>query len=159
MIFIMKKFVFSLLVLLLSVSIAGAVEPVKPTGGDKCPVCGMFVSKYPDFLSELIFIDGSYAVFDGAKDMFHYYLDMRKYGDQKIKDVQAVYVTDYYSLSMVDGRKAIYVIGSNVLGPMGRELIPFAKMEDAEEFMTDHRGDKRLSFDEITLELVKGLDR
>jgi len=28
---------------------------------------------------------------------------------------------------------------SDVYGPMGRELIPFEKMKDAEEFMTDHK--------------------
>ena len=51
--------------------------PVTPTASDKCPVCGMFVAKYPDFLAQIIFRDGTYAVFDGAKDLFKYLHDLR----------------------------------------------------------------------------------
>jgi len=61
----------------------GERKPVKPTQKDKCPVLWMFVAKYPDFLSEIIFKDGSYAVFDGTKDMFKYYLNIKKYNASK----------------------------------------------------------------------------
>ena len=39
----------------------------------------MFVKKYPDWTSQILFKDGSYAVFDGAKDMFKYYLGLKKF--------------------------------------------------------------------------------
>ncbi|HEX9136436.1 MAG TPA: nitrous oxide reductase accessory protein NosL, partial [Nitrospirota bacterium] len=32
---------------------------VRPAAGDRCPVCGMFVSKYPDWTAEIVFQDGS----------------------------------------------------------------------------------------------------
>ena len=68
----MKRFAAAILVALIAVSPAWAAEhkPVKPSPKDKCPVCGMFVAKYPDFVAQVIFQDGSYAVFDGAKDLF-----------------------------------------------------------------------------------------
>jgi nitrous oxide reductase accessory protein NosL len=149
-----------LLILVLSLtSVCFATEPVKPSGRDKCPVCGMFVAKYPDFLAEIVFKDGSYATFDGPKDMFKYYLNLPKYnGSQKQEDVKAVYVTDYYALKWIDGFKVVYVVGSDVMGPMGRELIPFGKQEDADEFMADHNGKTRLLFNEVTLDLLKSLD-
>ena len=58
-------------------------EFVKPGKGEKCPVCGMFVYKYPDWVAELLFADGSFEVFDGAKDLFRYYFDMRAFGGKK----------------------------------------------------------------------------
>jgi copper chaperone NosL len=134
-------------------------KPVKPTSKDKCPVCGMFVYKYPDWVVQIVFRDGSVAFFDGAKDMFKYYLNMNKYNPrQKETDIESVYVTDYYSLTLVDGLKAYYVQGSDVFGPMGRELIPFEKEREAREFMKDHKGKVLLKFQEITGLIIKGLD-
>ena len=59
--------------------------PVKPDKKEKCPVCGMFVYKYPDWVGEIIFNDGSTAFFDGAKDLFKYYFDLKKYNPGKTR--------------------------------------------------------------------------
>jgi nitrous oxide reductase accessory protein NosL len=158
---LMKHFGIALLILFLAASsaISGDREPVKPSHKDKCPVCGMFVAKYPDFLAEILFKDGSYSVFDGAKDMFKYYFNLKKYNPaKKLSDIDSIYVTDYYSLNFVDGFKAIYVTGSNVYGPMGKELIPFEKEADAKEFMSDHAGKFLLKFKGVTADLTKELD-
>lgn len=153
----MRILVFFLI--LFSAAASFAADPVKPSGSDKCPVCGMFVAKYPDFLAQVIFKDGSYAVFDGAKDMFQYYLNLQGYSpSKKAEDIESVYVTDYYALAPVDGMKAFYVIGSNVTGPMGKELIPFEKKEEAQEFMSDHSGKKMIEFKEVTPEIMKSLE-
>jgi nitrous oxide reductase accessory protein NosL len=133
--------------------------PIAPRPADKCPVCGMFVTKYPDWIAQAIYRDGSYAVFDGAKDLFKYLLNPRTYAPTKqAADVAALYVTDYYSLTLIDGRTAWYVIGSDVLGPMGRELIPLAAEKEARQFMIDHKGKRLLRFAEVTAEILKGLD-
>jgi nitrous oxide reductase accessory protein NosL len=50
----------------------------------------------------------------------------------------------------IDARSAWFVIGSDVLGPMGQELIPFAREEEARGFMQDHHGRTVLKFDDIT---------
>ena len=158
---LMKYLAIALLILFSNASlvISGDRKPVKPSPRDKCPVCGMFVAKYPDFLGEIIFKDGSYAVFDGAKDMFKYYFNLKKYNPaRKLSDIDSIYVTDYYSLNFVDGFKAIYVTGSNVYGPMGKELIPFEKEAEAKEFLSDHAGKSLLKFKEVTVDLIKDLD-
>jgi len=137
----------------------GAGGPVKPKATDKCPVCGMFVTKYPDWVSQAIYRDGSYAVFDGAKDLFKYLFNLRTYAPGRTAaDIVRLYVTDYYSLTPVDGKRAWYVLGSDVLGPMGRELIPFAKEAEAQEFLKDHKGKQLLRFPEVTPEILRGLD-
>jgi nitrous oxide reductase accessory protein NosL len=137
----------------------GDRKPIKPSPKDKCPVCGMFVAKYPDFLAEILFKDGSSVFFDGTKDVFKYYLNLKKYHPSKnISDIDSIYVTDYYDLTLTDGLSAYYVSGSDIYGPMGRELIPFKKETDAKEFVKDHQGKSILRFKEITYEIVKGLD-
>jgi nitrous oxide reductase accessory protein NosL len=147
------------ILLISSVVFAGDKKPVKPTQKDKCPVCGMFVAKYPDFIAEIIFKDGSYAVFDGVKDMMKYYLDVAKFDpSRKAAEIDAIYVTDYYSLTLIDGTGAFYVIGSDVYGQMGKELVPFGKEKDAQEFKKDHKGKAIMTFKEITSETVKTLD-
>jgi len=152
--------IFMVLFVFLAVAAqAGDKKPVKPAKSDKCPVCGMFVAKYPDFLAQIIFKDGTYTVFDGTKDMFKFYLNPAKFAPgRKATDIAAVYVTDYYSLKPIEGLSALYVAGSDVFGPMGRELIPFEKLSDAEEFRKDHKGTSTLKFRDITQIVLKGLD-
>lgn len=151
--------VFVAVLFMLAWPLTGLSAPVTVAKGDKCPVCGMFVAKYPDFVAQIVFADGTYAVFDGAKDMFKYYFNLKKYAPAKSPDdIASIYVTDYYNMTLIDGRKASYVIGSDVFGPMGRELIPMAQEKDAVLFMKDHAGKKTIGFDAITPELVKELD-
>jgi len=134
-------------------------KPVKPGSQDKCAVCGMFVAKYSDFAAQIHFRNGTVAHFDGSKDLFKYYLQMNRYNPKvTVMDVTAIYIKDYYSLAPVDGRTASYVLGSDVYGPMGRELIPFASNKDALEFLKDHKGKRILSFNEITPAILKELD-
>jgi nitrous oxide reductase accessory protein NosL len=136
----------------------GAPGPIALKPSDRCPVCGMFVAKYPDWIAQAIYRDGSYAVFDGAKDLFKYLFNLPTYAPTKrAADIAALYVTDYYSLTLVDGRAAWYVVGSDVLGPMGRELIPLAAEKDARQFMADHKGKRLLRFAEVTADILKGL--
>jgi copper chaperone NosL len=133
--------------------------PEKPAPGDKCPVCGMFVAKYPDFIARIAFQNGSYAFFDGCKDMMKYYFNPATYNPgKKAADIASLTVTDYYSLKSTDGKQAYYVVGSDVYGPMGRELIPFKEEKAAKEFLKDHNGKNIIQFQDIKPELIKSLD-
>ncbi len=149
-----------LLWLVLNFPVYGAdISPQKPTKEDKCPVCGMFVYKYPDWIAEIIFSDGSIYFFDGAKDMFKFYLDLKKYVPHKtIEEITALYVTEYYHMKLIDAKAAFFVIGSDVYGPMGKELIPFETEADASEFMQDHKGDRIIKFEHIKPFIIKKLD-
>jgi copper chaperone NosL len=146
-------------ILIFNLATADEIIFTKPAAKDKCPVCGMFVAKYPDWVSEAVFKDGSYAVFDGPKDMFKFVLDLKQYAPgKKQTDIDRLVVTDYYAVIHIDGRSAFYVLGSDVFGPMGKELIPFAREADAREFLKDHGASKVLRFDEITPAVLKELE-
>lgn len=134
-------------------------EHIHLSKDEKCPVCGMYVYKYPNWAAE-IKSDKERFVFDGVKDMMKFYFEPQKYKKGVDKNsFTKVLVSDYYTLKAIDGKKAFYVIGSRVLGPMGKELIPFVSMEDAKSFMADYGGDRILKFDEITPEIIKKLDQ
>lgn len=139
-----------------SIAFAGDGKPVKPSPTDKCRVCGMFVAKYPKWISEIIFKDGSYAFFDGPKDMFKYYHDLGNYNpSKKTTDILSIYVTEYYSTKLMPAEKMFFIKGSDVNGPMGDELVPVESEKNAKEFMKDHNGKKILRFDEITGEELR----
>ncbi|HEB96303.1 MAG TPA: nitrous oxide reductase accessory protein NosL [Sedimenticola thiotaurini] len=138
---------------------AAPLELPRPGPRDTCPVCGMFVAKYPEWVATVVYEDGHADHFDGAKDMFKYLADMKKWAPGRhAEQIRAIAVTEYYGLERVDARSAWYVVGSDVLGPMGHELVPLATREDAEEFMRDHSGRRILRFDQVTPKLLRALD-
>ncbi|PID81422.1 hypothetical protein CSB20_03105 [bacterium DOLZORAL124_64_63] len=125
----------------------------------KCPVCGMFVAKYPKWAAMLKTADGRVFYFDGVKDMMKFYLQPEKFHVKvRTEDFVNVVVSDYYSLEPLDGTKAFYVVGSNVFGPMGNELIPLPNRKKAEAFLQDHFGERIYRFEEIDRKLVYWLD-
>lgn len=156
-----KRLSAMLLLTLWAVSAAaeeGVVIP-KPGAMDLCPVCGMLVSKYPNWTATAIYRDGHTHYFDGAKDLFKYLQQLPKYatGHRK-EDLAGLYVTEFYGLARIDAHSAFYVIGSDVLGPMGHELVPLETRADAEEFLKDHKGKRILTFEQVTADIIDGVD-
>lgn len=158
----MKRFLLALAIGLwatLVVAQSAGTPPAKPGARDSCPVCGMLVSKYPNWQASIVYKDGHVHYFDGAKDMFKFWFEPAKYAaGHRRDDMAALWVTDFYNLRAVDARKAWYVIGSDVLGPMGHELVPLANKEDATDFLKDHKGRKVLSFDQVSRDLTLKVD-
>jgi copper chaperone NosL len=144
-------------------AIAFGADPVpplpKPGAMDLCPVCGMLVSKYPQWIATVLWKDGQAHHFDGAKDLFLFLQALPKYAPRRKRDeIRFLAVTDFYDLKKMDARQAVFVAGSDVLGPMGHDLIPLATPADAEEFSRDHKGKRTFRFDEITPAVVARVD-
>jgi nitrous oxide reductase accessory protein NosL len=157
--YILKITLSTLMVSFLLISNGIAGSDFSPAAKDKCAVCGMFVAKYPDWSCVIEYRNGQRFWFDGVKDMMKGFSNPAKYRLPKERsEIKAIWVKDYYSLALVDGRAALYVMGSDVLGPMGKELIPFSKEKDAKSFQNDHRGKKIFRFDQLTAEVLKNLE-
>jgi len=158
----MKKIISTILLIsVLSISAVFAADKGALTVpvAAKCPVCGMFVAKYPDWTSTIRFKDGTNSYYDGPKDMFSHYLETARYSPGKSQaDIVALSVKEYYSLAMMDARAAFFVTGSDVYGPMGSELIPFKTEKDAQAFKLDHKGKTILRFKDITRQTIKSLN-
>lgn len=148
-------------------SASGTAGPAAPVGqGDprdhlqaeaRCPVCGMFVAKYEVWVTRIETVPGQFLDFDGVKDLLAYYFKPAAYGGKALPAANRIWVKDYYSQKWLDGRDAFYVVGSDVTGPMGSELIPFATRAGAAAFKADHHGQRVLAFAEITPLLVEEL--
>jgi copper chaperone NosL len=123
---------------------------IKVNKEDKCPVCGMFVYKYPKWAAQIFYKDKHFS-FDGAKDMMKYYFEYKE-------GINKMLVSDYYSQKAIDATKAYFVVGSDIYGPMGNELIPFKNESEAKTFSLDHKGVKVLKFEEIKPKEVQKLD-
>lgn len=151
-----------LLTALTTVLAAGPKPPSAPKGPvpkGNCAVCGMYVANFPDWAAVITFKDGTQAWFDGPKDLFTFLGDPKRYGSRRsAADLSSIQVKDYYRLKHVDGRQAYYVLGSDVMGPMGKELVPFATEPAAKDFLKDHHGKKVLQFREIDAEVLKSLE-
>jgi nitrous oxide reductase accessory protein NosL len=119
----------------------------------------MLVSKYPNWVAVVTWKNGHSHFFDGSKDMFKFLHDLPKFapGHRK-EDITGIYVTDFYNLERMDARKALFVTGSDVLGPMGHEFVPLANKADADDFLKDHKGKKIIAFDQVTPDLPIALD-
>lgn len=156
----MKSLMVCLITLcLVAVSFASDLGNATPPKDYRCPVCGMYVSMFHDWNARIKFKDSTVAIFDGPKDMFKYYLDIRNYNPSRSKDeVTAILVKDYYSTTDIDAQQAYFVIWSDIYGPMGHEPIPFEKESDAREFMREHNGTKILGFKDVTREVILSLD-
>jgi len=121
------------------------------TKDDKCQVCGMYLHYYPNWASEIDYPKGEIYKFDGIKDMMKFYFNNKE-------GITDILVKDYYTLETIDAKKAYFVIGSDVLGPMGNELIAFSSKESAKSFLLEHNGKHLFSFNELTEKMVRSLD-
>ncbi len=128
------------------------IKIIKIPQDAKCPICGMFVAKYPKWVATIEIKNDKTYYFDGVKDMMKYYFDLKDFkGD--------IWVNNYYTLLPLDALKAWYVMGSNIYGPMGNELIAFKTKEDAKSFLNEHHGQKIVKFNQITQKLIYDLDK
>ena len=121
------------------------------TKKERCPVCGMFVYKYPKWIAAAVTKKHKKLYFDGVKDMMKYYFLHKN-------EIEHLYVQDYYTKKVIDAADAWFVTGSDVYGPMGEEAIPFASKTSAEAFRKDHGGNALLRFNQLSGEVIGKLD-
>lgn len=150
--------ILGLAVVIATATGAQSVDPRQPSDTSRCPVCGMLVARHGAWLAQIVPADGEALFFDGAKDLFRFLLDPERADEAgREMDAETVFVTAYYDGKAIRAREAYFVIGSEVLGPMGAELVPHASREAAEEFRRDHGGSAVLRFDAVGQEILAGL--
>ncbi len=112
--------------------------------GDRCPRCGM--ENAPSIRFNAGF--GDDATFDSAKCMLRTHVETPG---------AAPWVTDYYARTRVPLDEAFLVIGSDVLSPMGHDLIALGTEAAATDFVRDHGGEVKRAAD-VNGALLRGLE-
>jgi nitrous oxide reductase accessory protein NosL len=55
----------------------------------------------------------------------------------------------------MDAHDVLFVVGTNLVGPMGLDLIPVNKMKAANNLKQDYEGDLVLRLDQITPKIIE----
>lgn len=127
----------------------------KPGKDDRCPVCGMFVNKYPKWAAGLIFQSGARYFHCCPKCMVHNLHHVPKYQPGETREnIRQIWVTEYYTTKQMDAREVLFVVGTNLAGPMGLDLIPVAGARAAESLEKDYNGQFILRLDQITPDIL-----
>ncbi|MDQ3037996.1 MAG: nitrous oxide reductase accessory protein NosL, partial [Myxococcota bacterium] len=104
-----------------------------------------------DWRAGLTTASGEALSFDAPKCMFRVLRGERGQG------ARDPWVIEYYASERRPARSLLYVIGSDLQSPMGRDLVPIEGRERAGRFVADHHGDRALTFDEVTPAVIDTL--
>ena len=108
--------------------------------GDRCPVCAMDVSEHARFASAIELRDGRTFYFCGTGCMIRSWLHPEVFLGVPRASLQRAVVKEYFNGEHVDALKAVFVAGSDVVGPMGPALVPLKTQADVDTFMARHKG-------------------
>ena len=125
----------------------------------RCPVCGMYPARSPDWAAQVVFANGDAHFFDSPLSLFLYLGNVARYSPgRSASDIVARYVTDGAGSGWTDAATAYYVHGSSARGPMRAGNLPaFASAQEAERFAAA-RGGRVLAFESVDAALLASLD-
>lgn len=156
-----------------------APDPISLDAGDFCDTCDMDIGMHPGPVGQAYYADNDPpadrdgpATFCSVACTYEYIFEHATLGEDPI----GIYATDYSSVdweitdtgdpaisahleaaAFVDVGELVFVVDSPIEGAMGASLIGFADPDDADAFADEHGGDK-YSHDEISQELIDGLN-
>lgn len=108
--------------------------------GDRCPVCAMEVAEHTKFASAIEVRDGRTFYFCGTGCLIRSWLHPEVFLGSAREELGRAVVKEYFAGEHVDALKAVFVAGSDVVGPMGKALVPLKNEADVETFMKRHKG-------------------
>lgn len=116
---------------------------------ERCARCGMILDPASAWNSDLQLVGGGVARFDSPRCA----LTAWRSGAAR---ASALRVQEYYGKQWRDGREVAFVVGSDVIGPMGADLVPVDPARAA-KFAADHAGTRPLRLESITSELLASI--
>ena len=123
-------------------------EPHVIEAHKECPLCGMYPARYPRFHCQIVFKDGTYEAFDSTAGLLVYLFFPDKTG-MVVKEIQAVYFKDYLRDTWIESKQTYFVFGSDVMGPMGLELLPAGDKESSQKLLKQENGREIAHFEKI----------
>lgn len=105
---------------------------------DRCPVCAMKVRRHAKFASAIQLHDGTTYYFCGTGCMIRSWRHPEVFLNVPPSSLFRPLTQDYFSGKPLDARKAWWVAGSDIIGPMGPALVPLGKESDISVFRKRH---------------------
>jgi copper chaperone NosL len=116
---------------------------------DRCPVCAMFPARHPETAAAMTLNNGQTFYFCGNGCLLRSWLRPEVYLGRTRKQIDRIVVRDYFTGQPVDGRKATWVAGSDVVGPMGPAIIALGDADQLATFKGRHGGKTVFSFEAV----------
>ena len=124
----------------------------------RCPVCGMYPARSPEWAAQVIFANGDAYFFDSPLSLFQYLANVGHYSQGRTAhDLVARYVTDSETRSWISADTAVYVEGSSARGPMRAGNLPAFASAGAAQRFADRRGGRLIPFGGVDTALLARL--
>jgi nitrous oxide reductase accessory protein NosL len=115
----------------------------------RCKHCGMRIDPSSAWRAELVGADGSVTAFDTPRCA----LTSWRTGTTPARSIR---VQDYYDRETRDGKEVRFVVGGDVVGPMGPDIVPVDPAR-ASKFVQDHGAERALLLDEVTPQVLSSI--
>jgi len=126
---------------------------------DRCPVCAMYPARRPDAAAAITLTSGTTFYFCSNGCLLRTWLRPEAYLGKSRDQIDRIVVRDYFSGKPIDGRKATWVAGSDVVGPMGPAIITLGNPNQLETFTNRHGGTTVFTFDDLNDDLWKRISQ
>lgn len=120
----------------------------EPGSETRCPVCGMYPARYPEHHCQLSTADGTHHHFCSSQCLIHFTAAPEKYGEKAVK-VKSVWMVPSPDFGYEYAMGLYYLVGSDMMGPMGREALAYRSKAAAESAAKEHGG-RVLRFQDLT---------
>ena len=117
---------------------------------DRCPMCAMQVSKYPNFVCAIQLVDGRTFYFCSAGCMIRSWLQPEIFLGTNKAALRQTVVQDYFTGEQVSGGSVFWVSGSDMIGPMGPALVPLKSRPHLDAFKRRHGAKTVFRLSELT---------
>lgn len=113
-------------------TMAGCERSTRP----RCAECGMYADQAARWQAGATGADGSALRFDSPKCLLRFRASGRGRG------LTNPWWTEYYTQAHLGAQQLVFVRGSDLISPMGHDLVPVAARGDAAaDFVRDHGGE------------------
>lgn len=112
----------------------------------RCEHCGMKIDPASPWRAELLRTDGATTTFDTPRCA----LTSWRLGRTSARSLR---VQEYYDRQIRDGNDVRFVVGGDVVGPMGPDLVPVDPGRAA-KFIQDHGAERALLLGEVTPQVL-----
>lgn len=124
----------------------------EPDAESRCTVCGMYPARYPEHRCQATLSDGRTQHFCSSQCLVSFLAAPKEYLKKDVK-MKSVWVTIPQEQSFEYAMGLYYLVGSSIMGPMGKEAIPYRSKAVADATASKHGG-KVVRFNALTPQLI-----
>lgn len=128
----------------------GADLALQASPTDRCPVCAMKVVHHPKFAAAIQLENGETFYFCATGCLIRSWMHPEVFLGKDADALKRPVVQSYFTGKPIDARDALWVAGSDVVGPMGPALVPLETQKELETFQSRHGGKTVFRLSEMT---------